>query len=357
MLEVIKDVSRLEDIGDAWEDLAIHNPVPMLGHSWTVAAAKAFGHKSDMMIFALWDGPQLRAVAPLAVFRNGLSRHFRLLSQELCEPEALLFRDQAALRELLVAVTATGPALWLALIRSGGEEDLALREMRSRSLTYFGNPYHGHAAVLPQTVDAFEGSLSSAARSMLRRKLRQAQKKGEVSFTSEILDESNWDTFFQDLVRVESSGWKRRNGTSLTDLGDQRRFFEFYGALIGPSRTLRGYRMLIDGRTVSVRLAVVAGGKLHELKIGYDEMYAACSPGMLLTHETLKAAIHEGLTAHQFLGVAEDWQKHWPLEVVVNVTVRRYPFGLNGAVNLGTDALARVGTELQQRFIRPSMAV
>ncbi|MBB6182578.1 hypothetical protein HNQ75_004567 [Rhizobium flavum] len=31
MLEVIKDVSRLEDIGDAWKELAIHNPVPTLG--------------------------------------------------------------------------------------------------------------------------------------------------------------------------------------------------------------------------------------------------------------------------------------------------------------------------------------
>ncbi|WP_281978060.1 GNAT family N-acetyltransferase [Pseudorhizobium flavum] len=356
MIEIIRDIERLEDIADAWADLAQNNTLPMLSHSWTVAAAEAFGHKCEMTIFALWDGPRLQAVAPLAIFRNGLSRHLRLLSQELCEPEALLFRDRDALRQLLAAVTAKGPALWLALVRSGGDEDLVLREMQAGSLTYFGNPYYGHAAVLPQTVDELEDGLSSSTRSTLQRKLRKARELGEISFTAEALDEQNWDAFFQELVRVESSGWKRRNKTSLTDLEDQRRFFEFYGDLMAPGRSLRGYRMLIGGQTAAIRLAVVAGGKLHELKIGFDESFSACSPGMLLTHETLKAAIREGLTAHEFLGVAEDWQKHWPLKVVTNATVRRYPFGVNGALNLGRDALARIGSEMQQRFIGPSLA-
>lgn len=349
MLEIIRDRKRLEDIAEAWEDLADHNPVPMLSHSWTAAAAKAFGHKSEMMVFALWDGPQLSAVAPLALFRNGLSRHLRLLSQELCEPEALLFRDREALRQLLAAIAANGPALCLSLIRSGGDEDLVLREMRAGSLTFFGNLHHGHAAILPATPEALEQSLSTSSRSTFRRKLRQAQKKGELSFSDHVLDVNNWQDFFEELVRVEGSGWKRRNKTSLADLTDQRRFFEFYGGSMASSGTLRGYKMMIDGRTVAIRLAVVTGEKLNELKIGFDEEFATASPGLLLTHETLKAAVREGLTTHEFLGVAEEWQKHWPLQADDKLTIRRYPFGVNGALNLGNDALSRIGARLARR--------
>lgn len=348
MLEIVRDLSRLEAMADAWQELAVHNQVPMLSHEWTVAAARAFGKKAELAIFALWDGPRLRAVAPLGVFRSGLSQRLQSLSHEVREPESLLFRDRVSLQELLRAVTQYGPALSLAGVPRGGDEELVLRDVRAGSLTYFGRTFFSHAVLLPSTGAQLDASLSKSARTMFRRKLKQAEKHGDVTFSAEVLDEGNWEAAIQDLVRIESSGWKRENGTSLVDLPGLRKFYEHYTRLKAASGTLRAYRMRIAGRTVAIRLGAVAGGRLYELKIGFDDNFRTCSPGMLLTHETLKAAIAEGFAKHEFLGGAEDWQKHWPLQVHEHVTIRRYPLAFNGALILGQDVLDRVGGRMRQ---------
>jgi CelD/BcsL family acetyltransferase involved in cellulose biosynthesis len=348
MLEIVRDLSRLEAMSEPWRGLSVHNPVPMLSHEWTVAAARAFGKKAELAIFALWDGPKLRAVAPLGLFRSGFSQRLQFLAQEVYEPESLLFRDRASLMELLSAVTQYGPALSLAGLPRGGDEELVLRDMRGGSLTYFGRIFFSHAAVLPATGAQLDDCLSKSARTMFRRKLKQAEKHGPVTFSAETLDEQNWEAAIQDLIRIESSGWKRENGTSLVDLHDLRQFYEDYTRLKAASGALRAYRMQIAGQTVAIRLGAVADGRLYELKIGFDDNFRNCSPGMLLTHETLKAAIAEGLTMHEFLGGAEDWQKHWPLQIHEHVTIRRYPFAINGALILGQDVLGRVGGRVRQ---------
>jgi len=346
MLEIIRDLPRLEAIAGPWHELAVHNPAPMVGHEWAVAAGKAFGKKTVPAVFALWDGPELRAVAPLGLSRVGLSRRLQFLDRELQEPDSLLFRDRKSLEDLIDAIARHGQALALYGLPHGGEEEAVLRDRRGGSLTFCGRPYISHAALLPPTVAQLDETLSKHARAMLRRGLKLAQKQGDVTFSMETLDEKNREAFMEDLVRVEGSGWKRKNGTSLLDLPDQRRFYEHYLELKAASGTLRAHRMLIADKVVAIRLGAVAGGRLYELKIGYDDSFRDCSPGILLTHESLKAEIAEGLSVHEFLGGAEDWQKRWPLHVNRHVTVRRYPYNVNGALNLGQDVLDRVGSRV-----------
>ncbi len=62
----------------------------------------------------------------------------------------------------------------------------------------------------------------------------------------------------------------------------------------------------IGDATVVARLAVEYSGRLWELKIAYDERFAKCSPGILLTHKTLRYACERGLTGHKFLGTASN---------------------------------------------------
>jgi CelD/BcsL family acetyltransferase involved in cellulose biosynthesis len=351
MLEIVRDLSRLEAIADQWSELAARRPSPMLSHEWTVAAAKAYGEKAEMAVFLLWDRARLRAAAPLAVFRNGFSRHLRFLAQDLGEPDALLFEDRQSLTALLTEIGQQGLALRLSLLPRNGDEMAILRRMRSGSLN-FERPAFGHAAILPPTAAQLEEGLSKSSKTMLRRKLKRAEKFGDVSFLMEPLSVDSWQGFLKELVRVEGCGWKGRSGTSLSHNTEQREFFEHYAASKAASGKLRGYRMLIDGQTAAIRLGVVAEGTLYELKIGFDEAFQACSPGIILTHETLKAAVAEGIKVHEFLGVAEDWQRHWPLQVHERMTVRRYPLAVNGALNLTKDVLDQAKNRYRQVVVR-----
>lgn len=350
MLEIIRDLERLEAIARAWHELAVHNPAPMVDHEWVVAAGRAFGRKADLAVFVLWDGPRLRAAAPLGLLHGGFSRRLQFLDRELREPNSLLFRDRKSLEDLIDAIARHGRSLALYGLPLGSEEEAVLLGRRGGSLIFCGRPYTSHAALLPATAAELDEKLSTTARTMLRRKLKAAQKAGHVTFSVETLDEKNWQTFMEDLVRVEGSGWKRKSGTSLIDLPDQRAFYEYYLELKAASGLLRAYRMLIADQVVAVRLGAVSGGRLYELKIGYDDNFRDCSPGILLTHESLKAEIAEGLGVHEFLGGAEDWQTRWPLHINRHVTVRCYPFNVNGALNFGQDGLAQVGSRARQLF-------
>jgi CelD/BcsL family acetyltransferase involved in cellulose biosynthesis len=100
---------------------------------------------------------------------------------------------------------------------------------------------------------------------------------------------------------------------------------------------LRLFFLKIDGKRIAARMAVVNGGRLWELKIGYDEAWSNCMPGILLTHETLRWAVESGLEAHEFLGQAEQWERHWPTEEDEYVSMRIYPLAPAGQLSLVRD--------------------
>ncbi|MCO5734682.1 GNAT family N-acetyltransferase [Rhizobium sp. SSA_523] len=341
-LEIIDSVARLHAIGEAWSRLAQRTPYPMLQHRWMLSAAEAYEGQVHLQVFALWDGESLVALAPLARFHRGPAAHLQCLARDVGEPDAFLYADRAALDALVLAILRQGLALKLSHLSRDGSEYAAVKALGRGALS-IERSGSGHAALLPATQAQLDEGLSKSARTMLRRKQRRAEKFGSVQFLMETLQDDNRAAFLQDLVQVEASGWKGRNKTSLSHNEGQRRFFDLYLGRMAPSGALRGDRMLIDGRTVAIRLGLRSGGRLYELKIGFDEAFEACSPGILLTHETLKASIAEGLTVHEFLGVGENWQRHWPLRRQEQVTVRRYPPSLNGACNLGRDAFAQLG--------------
>lgn len=342
MLEVIRDVDRLQQIGKAWGQLAVYNPVPMLSHDWTVASAMAFSAQADLAVFALWQGDRLRAVAPMGVFREGLSRRLHLISYPLREPGALLFEDAESLKALLNAMAGENLALSFARLTAGGVEEALLRDHTNGALTVLAGMGKTHTAILPSDFASLEAGMSTSAKTTLRRKLRKAEKVGTVCFTSETPVPSACVSVVDEFVRVEESGWKGRNGTALASVPEQRTFYEIFARLASENGALRVNRMLIDGKTVAMAIDVVSAGRLYELKIAYDEDYRDCSPGLLLTHQTLKAAIAEGIGHHEFLGTAEDWQRHWPLEVREHVSARRYPLSSSGTLNLSRDVYCKV---------------
>src|SRR5262249_10886032 len=113
---------------------------------------------------------------------------------------------------------------------------------------------------------------------------------------------------------------------------------------------LRVCWLRIGGAAAAVQLAAEWGGRFWLLKIGYDERFARCSPGMLLTLETIRHAARAGLDAYEFLGAVEPWTQMWTRHARAYVSLPAYPASPGGAGALVADA-ARLTWRRVGRFL------
>jgi CelD/BcsL family acetyltransferase involved in cellulose biosynthesis len=194
-----------------------------------------------------------------------------------------------------------------------------------------------------------EDSMSASRRSTLRRKRKNAEKHGPVHFNILRPQPEELPALLDEFFRVESSGWKGRAATGLQYDTRRASFFRMYCDRMARRGALRLGFMTIGDMTAAVRIDVVWGNKSWELKIGYDERFANCSPGLLLSHEALKHGEAEGLLGHHFLGEAESWHNTWAIKTMNRVTLRYYPTTFAGAVTFLQDVSSRIRHVIERR--------
>ena len=188
-------------------------------------------------------------------------------------------------------------------------------------------------------------------RSTLRRKRKMAEKQGRVQFAILHPSVDELSGLLDELFRVESSGWKGKTATGLQHDRQQASFFRMYCDRMARKGLLRLGFMTIGETTAAVRLEVVWGNRSWELKIGYDERLAACSPGLLLSHEALKHGQAEGLLGHHFLGVDEPWHDTWSAGKADRVNLRYFPATAAGGMALLQDAGLKLRRSVVTRFL------
>ena len=149
-------------------------------------------------------------------------------------------------------------------------------------------------------------------------------------------------------LRVEAANWKGRNQSALLSDSERRHFFEQYTKSASEKGILRICFLKIDRKPAATQIAVESGGRFWLLKVGYDEMFAQCSPGNLLMLASLRYAVSRGLRSYEFLGTSEPWTQIWTNRVRPCVSVRVYPGNGRGAAALGADVL-RFGWEWLSR--------
>ena len=206
-----------------------------------------------------------------------------------------------------------------------------------RAIYTQGRGNSSYTVPLQPTWESFEATISAGRRSDLRRYKRRAERLGNLQFEAVSPNHHTLDRYLEEFFRVEASGWKGRNGTAILMSPSRFRFFTQYARTIAEQGMLRMYFLRIDGRTAAARFAVECDNRLWDLKMGYDETLSECSPGVLLTQETMCDAISRGLEAYEFLGKAEAWERHWWCEQNFFTSIRIYPFSINGGLSVIRD--------------------
>src|SRR5260370_39161034 len=215
----------------------------------------------------------------------------------------LIYKDPAAAAELARALAQLGLPLFLQRVDAASATVSAVQEAWSGRGIVICRPTHGcpWIALDPRWGEP-EPPLEARHRSDLRRARRNAEKIGPVS--CEILSPTakELDPLLHDVFPVEAAGWRGRRGTALASDPIRGGFYRRYAAAACHAGILRLCFLRVGARIAAVQLAVESEERFWLLKVGYDEVFARCSPGVLLLRETVRYAAQHGLRSSEFLG-------------------------------------------------------
>ncbi|GJE18180.1 GNAT family N-acetyltransferase [Methylobacterium marchantiae] len=130
----------------------------------------------------------------------------------------------------------------------------------------------------------------------LRRRHRRLSKRGSLTLGIATEGPALADAV-AGFLRLERAGWKGRAGTALACLPQHEAFARALFADGSGPVGLRADTLSLDGRALSISLALLAGETATLLKTTYDERERAHAPGLLL-----EALIIEEMHATGFAG-------------------------------------------------------
>lgn len=332
------DVALVELALD-WAALEHYAAGPTQHYDWACAAAAVFAGQGTLRVATVWQQDRLVAAAPFVLQRRGPTSEIRLVGlSELREPMDLLYEDPAALEHLAARLVAVGYPLRLERLSAASPTIAALRRACRGRASMWVRPQPSCPYIrLDSSWRDPLAHLNAGRRSDWRRARRRAEASGPVETTiltprpselADVLDQALW---------IEANSWKGEAGSALACDHERASFYRRYAAAASRAGLLRLCFLHIGGEPAAMQLAVQTGNSFWLLKIGYDQRFARCSPGMLLMHDTIAAAAREGLATYEFLGQAEGWTELWAPQVHEQVSLHVYPWRPAGLAALAID--------------------
>jgi len=173
------------------------------------------------------------------------------------------------------------------------------------------------AAPLIDCTGSWDAYLATRRASRRAEWLDKERRLLEAGARLEVL--SSWeDVFpvFEDLLTVEASGWKGRNGTSIRQVPEARRFFEGICRDFAAAKKLRVFVLRRESRVIAFKICTLHAGRLSSLKTGYLEEFAKNSPGVVLQLWVSRWCFEQpDVELFDFLGPATPNKLEWSTRV------------------------------------------
>jgi CelD/BcsL family acetyltransferase involved in cellulose biosynthesis len=178
----------------------------------------------------------------------------------------------------------------------------------------------------------YRTSLDRKARKDVERRKRRLEEQGSVSL--DFVDgRAGLERLLDEGFELEGSGWKRERGSAITS---DPRTHRFYGE-IARWASSRGWLLLaflrLDGKAIAFDLCLESGGASYVLKGGFDPAFRSFAPGMLLTYESLRRALEQGLSSYELLGADAPYKLVWTDAVRERVRFQAFGRSPRGRAN------------------------
>jgi len=117
-----------------------------------------------------------------------------------------------------------------------------------------------------------------------------------------------WD----DVLAVEASGWKGREGTAIRQVPQAKKFYDVVCRELAIGGKLRLFLQWRGDRIIAFHLCTLHGGRLSSLKSGYAEEFAKESPGQVVRWWMVKWAFENpDVRVLDFLGPVTQTKRQW----------------------------------------------
>ena len=294
---------------------------PFLRHEWLRTWWNAFGGNRDLHIIVVRDGTGIVGIAPL-MRENAMV--YGLPVRRL----ALMANDHSPRADFIIAGQADDVygAIWSSLLEEIDQWDvLQLTQLLKSSPTVAALTHFAAAHRLPIGTwkssespylelagdwDTYWASLSAKFRSNVRNRLTRAKQAGEVALEV-VTDNAAIQSALDDVWRLEASGWKDQEGTSIGSDPAVQKFYTMLAGCGADNGWLRLLFLTAGGKRIAVSYSAVYDGRLFLLKTGHDREFHTCSPFKLLTYFAAQDGYTRGLREIDFLGDAEPWKQEW----------------------------------------------
>jgi hypothetical protein len=332
-VDIVRDYEQFVALEHEWNEAVdrARIPHPFLRHEWVRTWWDSFGPSApsgrskqpnrQLNILVVREDGRIVGIAPLmresAVVYGLPVRRLALLANDHT-PRAdfvvtgngeaiyraiwiVLFGDIDGWDVLqLTQLPRTSPTI-AAMSRLASGEQLPIGTWKSTDSPYLE---------LGDTWDSYWASLSAKFRSNVRNRLSRLTQIGEPAL--EILcDEAAIAGACRDAWRLEASGWKDREGTSIGSDPAVEKFYTLLAERAADRGWLRLLFLTVGDRRIAVSYGACYDQRLFLFKTGYDREFHTCSPFKLLTYFAAQEGYARGLREIDFLGDTEPWKQEW----------------------------------------------
>lgn len=336
---VVSDITELKHMRSEWNYLADKFSNPLLRHEWFLSAAQALHEKKDLWVTVVESQGKLKAVAPLVKTKRRGGERLELLGvSSLFEPCGLLYDTEESLQLLISALLKQKRLMYLQRMPAASPFFHIFSGLSKYSgLTIDRRTADSAWVRINRNWSSFYDSLSAQRKYDYRRARRRAEQFGRVECKVISPEQNDLESVFNAACEVEAKGWKGRKGSALLYNKKMLEFFSAYAAAVCRDNMLRVFFLYIAGVLAAMQICIEFAQRLWVLKIGYDEQWAKCSPGMQLTMEAIRYVSEKGLEAYEFLGVDEPWLHAWTTEAHAYRSIGFYPFRPAGLYAMSID--------------------
>ncbi|OGU33904.1 MAG: hypothetical protein A2068_02780 [Ignavibacteria bacterium GWB2_35_6b] len=326
MIRIIKNIQEFKTYKEDCNRLADNFQMPLLRYEWLINCAYAVEPPGKLFVIVVHSEGRVKAIAPLILIKKTFTERLEMLGSALHnEPCGFLYEDENSLLELLQKIESMKKTIFYNGIRGFSLERAKLENIlnQTKRLTFINSKNVPYLPVTG-TWENFQKNISSSRRSSLRRLLRIAGSMGKPSVEIICPPIASVENYLNEILEIEASGWKKRMGTAMTVNKNLGEFFKGYSKEAADLKMLRLCFFRIDGVAIAAQIGIEYSNRFWLLKIGYNEKWARCSPGIILMNEVINYAFSKKLDAVEFLGSNEQWLHIWTNQFHDTVNYRIY---------------------------------
>ncbi len=338
----------MTELQDAWATLGNADENPLYAFDWYASCYDTLHGDDDLrlVVSRSHDGV-VDGIAPLVRTRRGRTEWLEFIGASyLYEPCSVLATSSASRRDIYEALAHTSDPVMLSRVEH--TPDPLPKSLRTGF--WLRKDASGAPTLdLESGREAFLQTLSKSRRSDLRRAERRAAAYGDLNF---VVDRPGENAVQQSLglaMAIEDKSWKARRGSSLAMNPRLASFFADYCTRSATSQRLRIFFLKAGNTPVATAICLETSSAIWFLKIGYDEEYADCSPGILLLTKIVEYCCDNRIGKIEHLGAPANWLSPWTSYIRRHSTYIHYPLNMKGAGLMTRDIARSVGARVLRR--------